>query len=149
MVLISWIMDRHQAFESNAQAAVVTRSPFGGSDVRFATNEETNTFRDLFRFMIAIFTDNDFYPNPLMVTYRQQPQYTYLTSVLWTLRLEFRASMIVFFVAVVLKAVPPRSRWLLYGALIFWFHMARFGSINLVGILSGQPGWWMPCLPSH
>lgn len=61
--------------------------------------------------------------SPLTVSFRQK--YTYMTSVLWTLRLEFRASMIVFFVAVVLKAVPPKSRWLIYGALIWWFHMVR------------------------
>jgi len=122
MVLISWIMDRHGAFEGYAGARASSATVFGG--VGFATSEETNTYRDIFRFLIAIFTDNNF-TNPLVVTYRGQPLYTYHTSVLWTLRLEFRASILVCFAAVVLKAVPPRSRWLIHGALIWWFNMVR------------------------
>jgi peptidoglycan/LPS O-acetylase OafA/YrhL len=122
MVLISWFMDQHEAFKNNARAAAVTRSPFGSTDVHFAMTDSTNTFKDVFLFLVALFTDNDkAVTSPLTVSFRQQ--YTYMTSVLWTLRLEFRASMIVFFVAVVLKAVPPKSRWLIYGALIWWFHM--------------------------
>jgi hypothetical protein len=38
------------------------------------------------------------------------------------MRFEFRASMLLFFVAILVRGVAPRSRWLLYTALIYWLH---------------------------
>ena len=95
-------------------------SPFAGSGVLFSSDRRHKHFEDIWRFLIALFTDNQrVLDDPLTVSF--QHKYSYFTSVLWTLRLEFRASFIIFLLAVVVKAVPPKSRWLLYASAI-WFY---------------------------
>jgi hypothetical protein len=65
---------------------------------------------------------------------------------LWTIRYEFRASFLLFLVAVVLKAVPHKSRALIYGALdvnrpvLVRVHVQGM-LCDLLGARTGDCGW--------